>query len=59
MGRSTVSIMNLGLKRSLEPCKKFSVGGRVGVGGGGCAHIEFSVLLWSKALVLDLRPGPS
>ena len=28
-------ILNLGLKRSLEPCKKFSVGGGWLVGGGG------------------------
>ena len=58
VGRSTVSIINIGLKRSLEPCKKFLVGGWVGwlVGGGG---VEFSLLFWSKALVLDLRPGPS
>ena len=30
-----------------------------GGGGGGWVHSEFSVLLWSKALVLDLRPGLS
>ena len=46
LGRSTVSIMNLGLKRSQEPCKKFSVGRWMGGGGGGWVHSEFSVLLW-------------
>ena len=46
-----------GLKRSLEPCKKFFfVGGLVVV---VVVHSGFSVLLWCKALVSDLRPGPS
>ena len=27
--------------------------------GGWFVHSEFSVLLWSKALVSDWRPGPS
>ena len=48
-------IPNLGPIRSLEPFKKFAVVG----GGGWVVHSEFSVLLWSKALVSDLRPGPS
>ena len=54
--------MNLGLIWSLETFKKFSVGGgwwRGCAGGKFVVHSEFSVLLWSKALVLDLRPGPS
>ena len=42
-------IPNLGLLRSLEPFKKFSVVG----GGGGWVHSEYSVLLWSKALDLS------
>ena len=47
-------IPNLGLIRSLEPLKKFAV-----VVDGWVVHSKFSVLLWSKALVSDLRPGPS
>ena len=54
-GLYEVYIPNLGPIRSLEPFKKFSVGG----GGGGGFPSEFSVLLWSKPLASDLRPGPS
>ena len=46
-------VLSFSLLLCLEPCEKFSVG------GGGwwvvvVVYSEFSVLLWSKALVLDL-----
>ena len=44
-------ILNLGPIESLEPFKKFSVGGWWVV---VVVYSEFSVLLWSKAFVLDL-----
>ena len=42
-------VLSFSLLLCLEPCKKFSV-----VVGGWVVDSEFSVLLWSKALVLDL-----
>ena len=47
-------VLSFSLLLCLEPCEKFLVGG-----GWVVVYSEFSVLLWSKALVLDLRPGPS
>ena len=47
-------ILSFSLLLCLEPCKKFSVGGGWVVVGGWVVYSEFSVLLWSKALVLDL-----
>ena len=50
-----VFVLSFRLLPCLEPCKKILVWG----GGGWWIHSEFSVLFWFKALVLDLRPGPS
>ena len=43
-------VLSFSLLLCLEPCKMFSVGG----GGWVVVYSEFSVLLWSKALVLEL-----
>ena len=51
-------VLSFSLLLCLEPCKKFSVGGGwwvvVVVVVVVVVDSEFSVLLWSKALVLDL-----
>ena len=46
-------VLSFSLLLCLEPCKKFSVGGGWWV-VVVVVYSEFSVLLWSKALVLDL-----
>ena len=52
VARREAYVLSFSLLLCLEPCKKFSVGGGEWV--GGWIHSKFSVLLWSKALVLDL-----